>query len=165
MRSSSSGHTSTSNTSHWQSQRHLQSSIMTPLPGGRGTGTQYGTRTHGHRPPPQIRTENGQSQADQQHTKQSSRNDYIAPTEPRHSPGHLGSGAASADHRRGLPKLRTMDILRDPRLQRTTGFLPEKATSWRDRVIPPDELDKLACAMSLPDMWPAKRSRGNSSKG
>jgi hypothetical protein len=163
MRSSSSSHMSTSNTSHRHPQRHSQSSANIPLPGGRETGTQHGTRTHHHRPPPQIRTDKSQSQAVRQ-SRQSSGNNYTASTEPRHGPRPLSSGATSASYGREPPKLTTMDILTDPRLQRTTGFLPEKAKLWPDRVIPPEELDKIAWAMSLPDTWPAKRSRGNFSK-
>ncbi|KAI0392710.1 hypothetical protein F5Y17DRAFT_340821 [Xylariaceae sp. FL0594] len=129
--------------------------------------TQRGSRTRGgpQPPPAQMGTttdsRHAQSQASNNQPWQSSRYDYATSTTD--SRRRLGSGTASTTrHRKNeLPKLRTMDVLTCPRLEEATGFLPDKAKSWRDLEVPPDELEKIIWAMSLPDLWPATRPRGN----
>ncbi|KAI8630729.1 hypothetical protein F5Y19DRAFT_473846 [Xylariaceae sp. FL1651] len=57
--------------------------------------------------------------------------------------------------------LKAKDILKHPRLQQVTGFLPRNAKLWKDRELPADELSRLAWAMTLPEPFPSKRPRGN----
>ncbi|KAI0804969.1 hypothetical protein GGR55DRAFT_309229 [Xylaria sp. FL0064] len=69
-------------------------------------------------------------------------------------------GRAFTTEQRLFPPLRTKDILSSPRLQQVTGLLPSKVDLWADRELPPDELYRLAWAMTLPEPFPMKRPRG-----
>ncbi|KAI0539358.1 hypothetical protein GGR58DRAFT_237562 [Xylaria digitata] len=68
--------------------------------------------------------------------------------------------SAPSNQQQAFPGLRTRDILTNRRLQQVTGFLPRKVDLWDDREIPPDELDRLEWAMTLPEPFPTKRPRG-----
>ncbi|KAI8955789.1 hypothetical protein F4801DRAFT_175938 [Xylaria longipes] len=74
------------------------------------------------------------------------------------------SGSRPSTQQQALPGLRTVDILNNPRLQQVTGLLPRKVDTWSDRVLPPDELYRLAWAMALPEPFPSKRPQGEQKK-
>ncbi|KAI2602627.1 hypothetical protein GGR54DRAFT_491063 [Hypoxylon sp. NC1633] len=84
------------------------------------------------------------------------------PAKPSREPSH-GSKSQSEQHRsqhRGQP-LEAASILNNPRLQQVTGLHPRKLSSWAGVRPPIDELARLQWAMSLPDVYPVKRPRGN----
>ncbi|KAI4866556.1 hypothetical protein F4820DRAFT_245779 [Hypoxylon rubiginosum] len=52
-------------------------------------------------------------------------------------------------------------ILSNPRLRQVTGLHPRKASWWNGLQPPADELARLQWVMSLPDVYPVKRPKGN----
>lgn len=76
-------------------------------------------------------------------------------------PSHNTTGTRTSDQKKPAPPpLKTRDILRNPRLQQVTGIFPGKADLWSGRELPPNELSRLAWAMTLPEPFPFKRPRG-----
>ncbi|KAI5917975.1 hypothetical protein F4810DRAFT_610024 [Camillea tinctor] len=57
--------------------------------------------------------------------------------------------------------LEVRDILSHPRLQQATGMLPRKVGWWEGLELSRDELSRLQWAMSLPDVYPRKKPKGN----
>ncbi|KAI1400722.1 hypothetical protein F4819DRAFT_359960 [Hypoxylon fuscum] len=71
---------------------------------------------------------------------------------------HTYSAPGRQQH--GRP-LEAAAILNNPRLQQVTGLHPRKASWWNGMQPPRDELARLQWVMSLPDLYPVKRPRGN----
>ncbi|KAI0880107.1 uncharacterized protein GGS22DRAFT_99870 [Annulohypoxylon maeteangense] len=64
-------------------------------------------------------------------------------------------------HQHHARPLEPASILSNPRLRQVTGMHPRKACWWNGMHLPKDELIRLQWAMTLPDVYPAKRPKGN----
>ncbi|KAI1426347.1 hypothetical protein F5Y12DRAFT_713343 [Xylaria sp. FL1777] len=111
--------------------------------------------THGSRISPQSREIGSIVRSSRPQRENIERTSRVSSTESQHR-----SGSAPSNHEKGFPALRTRDIIKSPRLQQVTGLLPRKVDLWADRVLPPEELYRLAWAMALPEPFPTKRPRG-----
>jgi hypothetical protein len=121
----------------------------------------HSTHAHGLRNLPQLLENRHAPQATGPQRKVTERKPRTSSTESQHRPRHQGSSPKSRTQQQAPPALEAKDILKHPRLQQVTGLLPGKVNLWSDRELPPDELYRLAWAMTLPETFPSKRPRGN----
>ncbi|KAI3319158.1 hypothetical protein HD806DRAFT_295379 [Xylariaceae sp. AK1471] len=141
---------------HIQSTQYSQSSsLSSALPSDLKTRNGHGARTHSLRGLPQPRDHKPLQRENIERETQTSS------TESQRRPRHQGPELRSSSQQQTPPALKARDILKHPRLQQVTGLLPGKASLWGDKELPPDELYRLAWAMTLPETFPSKRPRGN----
>ncbi|KAI1157609.1 hypothetical protein F5B18DRAFT_154022 [Nemania serpens] len=124
-------------------------------------------------PPPQRQTRGTTPQRPHpgSHQAHSPRGSDARPPKSHSNSHRAGAGAGSLpDSKPGpsdqtqtpsLQALRTRDILRNPRLQQITGVRPGRLNLAGVAELPPEELRRLAWAMSLPEPFPFKRPRGD----
>ncbi|RYP75954.1 hypothetical protein DL771_002026 [Monosporascus sp. 5C6A] len=71
-----------------------------------------------------------------------------------------GQPTTSGGQPRHTSKVDSRAVLDDARLQRVTGLLPHKMSTWAGKELPADELALLARAMNL-ESCPVWRPKGN----
>ncbi|KAI1132600.1 hypothetical protein F5Y10DRAFT_197449 [Nemania abortiva] len=149
----------------FQSQQHARSSSSTAPPppsasslGGK-TRSAHTPRSRDSQSTPERRQNRSLAQPRRSRREDAERVSRIPATESQHYSHRPRSGPS--DQKQSSRPLRTKDILKSPRLQEVTGLLPRKLNLLGDVEIPPDELYRLAWAMTLPEPFPSKRPRGN----
>ncbi|KAI0102482.1 hypothetical protein GGR51DRAFT_562655 [Nemania sp. FL0031] len=146
-----------------QSQQHARSSSFAASPsllsqGSKSRGT-HAPRTYDPRGSLEGRQNSSLLQPRRPRREDIERMSRIPSLEPERHSQRPASGPS--DQKKPPRPLRTRDILKNPRLQEVTGLLPRKLNLLGDVEIPPDELYRLAWAMTLPEPFPSKRPRGN----
>ncbi|GAW24897.1 hypothetical protein ANO14919_144920 [Xylariales sp. No.14919] len=125
---------------------------------GAKTQCVYTPCVHGPRSPPSSRDTGSLAQSSQLPKNDTERMSRISTAESQHHSHQLVS--ATRKEQQTFRRPRTRDILKHPQLQKVTGVLPRKVDLWDDRELPPDEIYRLAWAMTLPEPFPVKRPRG-----
>ncbi|KAI1780746.1 hypothetical protein F4818DRAFT_15297 [Hypoxylon cercidicola] len=73
----------------------------------------------------------------------------------------INNHKSTSGQSQGSRPLEAAAILSNPRLRQVTGLHPRKASWWNGLQPPSEELARLQWVMSLPDVYPIKRPKGN----